>query len=100
MELLEEAEIVLVEQADVFDLVLEDRDALDADAPGEARVAFGVVADGFEHRRMHHAAAADLDPPGPLAHRAARAVALPAAQVDFGARLGVRKEARAEAHAR
>ena len=41
---------------------------------------------------MHHAAAAELDPPGLLAHRAAGAVALPAAEVDFRARLRVRKK--------
>ena len=56
----------------------------------------GVVADRLEHRGVHHAAAEDLDPAGLLAHRAAGAVALPAADVDFGARLGVREEARAE----
>ena len=35
-----------------------------------------------------------------LAHRAAGALALDAADVDFGARLGVGEEARAEAHLR
>src|SRR6185312_8946539 len=100
LELLEEAQVVLVEEPDVFDLVFEDGDALDADAPREARVPLGVVADGFEDGRMHHAAAAELDPAGLLAHRAAAAVALPAAQVDLRARLGVREEARTEPHPR
>src|SRR6185436_13739576 len=98
--LFKKSQVVLVEQPDVLDLIFEDRDALDADAEGEAGVALRVVPDGLEHRGMDHAAAAELDPPGLFAHRAALAVALPAAQVDLGARLGVREEARAEADAR
>src|SRR3989442_2665887 len=98
--LLQESQVVLVEQPDVFDLIPQNRDALDADAPREAGVALGIVADRFEHRRVHHAAAAHLDPAGLLAHRAARAVALPATQIDFGARLGVGEETRPEPHTR
>ncbi len=48
---------------------------------------FRVVADRLEDRWMHHPAAAQLDPPGSLAHRTTGAVALPAAEVDFRARL-------------
>src|SRR6476619_5285967 len=89
--LFEKSEIVLVEQPDVFHSIPQNRDALEAEDPREAGISLRVVADRLEHRRMHHAAAAQLDPSGPLAHRAAGAVALPAAQVDFGARLGVGK---------
>ena len=71
-ELLEEAQVVLVEQADVVDAVLQHRDALDAEAEREAGDLLGVVADGFEHRRVHHAAAEDLEPAGVLADAAAR----------------------------
>src|SRR5918996_464083 len=46
---------------------------------------------------MHHAAAKNLDPTGSLADRAAGTLASDAADIDLGARLGVRKEARAEA---
>src|SRR5262245_23086850 len=92
-ELLQEPEVVLVKQPDVADLMPEDRDPLDAEAPGEPGVFLCVVTDRLEHRRVHHAAAADLDPAGPLAHLAAGAVALPAADVDLGAWLGVREEA-------
>src|SRR5215467_13322163 len=98
-ELFKKSQIVLVEQPDVFDLVLQNRNALDADAPRESRVALRIVADGFEDRRVHHAAAAHLDPSALLAHGAAGAVALPAAQVDLRARFGVRKETRTETHA-
>src|SRR4029077_4431898 len=83
-----------------LDLILQDRDAFDADAPREAGVALRVVADGFEHRGVHHAAAAELDPARLLAHRAAAAVALPAAQVDFRARFRVWEEARTKADTR
>src|SRR5439155_18300572 len=99
-ELLEESEIVLIEQPDVFHLILQDRDELDADAPGEAGVALGVVADRFEHCGMHHAATAHLDPSGLLAHGAAHAVALPATEVDFGARLRVWEKTWPDPHPR
>src|ERR1043166_1721729 len=46
-ELLEEAKIVLVEQPDVLDLIFENRNPLDADAPREAVIAFSVVADPY-----------------------------------------------------
>src|SRR5947199_4044774 len=92
-ELLQESQIVLVEQPDVLDLAAQDRDALDADAPREAGVLLGIVADRLEHGGVHHAAAQDLDPAASFAHRAAGAVARPAADVHFGARLGVREEA-------
>src|SRR5476651_1498456 len=95
-ELLEESQIVLVEQPDVLDLIAENRDALDADAPREAGVFLRVVAHRLEHRRVDHAAAEDFDPAALLAHRAADAVARPAADVHFGARLRVREEARTE----
>src|SRR5439155_6700183 len=46
--LLQKPEIVLVEQPDVLDLVPQDRDTLDADAPREAGVFLGVVAHRLE----------------------------------------------------
>ena len=72
--LLQETKIVFVEQPDVIDAVLQHGDALDAHAEREAGVALGVVADGFEDRGVHHAAAADLEPARPLADRAAFAL--------------------------
>ena len=74
-ELLEEAQVVLVEQPDVVDAVLQHRDALDAHAEREAGDLLRVVADRFEHGRMHHAAAEDLEPAGLLADAAAAAAA-------------------------
>src|SRR5262249_18877562 len=98
--LLEESKVVFEEQSNVRDLMTEDRDAFDADAPGEARVPLRVVADGLEDRRMDHAASTQLDPAGLLAHRASASAALPAAHVELCARLGVREEACAEPHSR
>src|SRR5689334_10972133 len=96
-ELLQEPEVVFVKEADILDLVLENRNPFDADPPREAGVALGVVADRLENSRVHHAAAANLDPACPLAHRASIPLAPPAAQVDFGARLRVGKEAGSKA---
>src|SRR3954469_5276422 len=98
--LFQKPKIVLVEQSNVFDLILEDSDAFDADAPRKSGVAFGIVADGLEYGRMHHAASADLDPPGFLAHLAPASVALPATQIDFRAGLRIREETWTESNSR
>src|SRR3954454_7954227 len=77
-ELLQEAQVVLVEHPQVGDAVLEEGDPLDPHAEGEALHALGVVAvlgDVAEHVRVDHAGAEDLDPTRALAQRAARAVA-------------------------
>src|SRR5262249_12534693 len=91
-----EPQVVLVKQPDILDLIPKDSDALNADPPGETGVPLGVVADSLEDGWMDHAAAADLDPTGLLAHRAAVPVALPAAEIDFSAGLRVREEARSK----
>ena len=61
-ELLEEAQVVLEEEADVVDAVLEHGHALDAHAERPARDLFRVVADVAQHVGMHHARAQDLEP--------------------------------------
>src|SRR5579883_1946755 len=73
-ELLEEAQVVGVEVADVVDAVAQQREALDAESPREAGVAFRIVADAGQHLRVHHARPQHLDPAGALAHAAAAAV--------------------------
>src|SRR5437763_4451067 len=80
--LFEKAQIVFEKQPDVLHPVAQDGHALDADPPCESGVALRIVAHRFEYRGMDHPAAEDLDPAGPLAHRASRAVALPAADED------------------
>src|SRR3954451_9005549 len=97
-ELLQEAQVVLEQDADVGHAVAQKSDALDAHAEREALHAFGVVAvvlDEAEHVRVDHPGAEDLDPAGALAERVARAVrhvalaaAVEARDVDLDARLG------------
>src|SRR5438128_494132 len=60
--LLQKPHIILVEQPDVADPIANHRDAFDAEAEGPAGPDFGIVADVFKHRGMHHAAAGDLEP--------------------------------------
>src|SRR5947207_13620356 len=93
-ELFQEPQIVLEEQPDVVHLISEHRDAFDADTPGKSGKALGVVANRLEHRRVHHSASENFEPAGFLAERASGAVTGPATDVDFRARLRVRKKAR------
>src|SRR5665648_536940 len=94
-ELPQEADVVVVEQAQVGDAVLEHRHALDAHAEGEAADLLGVVIDELVDCRVDHAGAHDLEPAGVLAGAAALAAAELAAHVDLDARLGEREEVRA-----
>src|SRR5213593_872958 len=93
-ELLQKPQIILEEQSNVADLVPQHRHALYAEPPCETGDLLRVVSNRLEDRRVHHAAPSELDPAGPLAHLTPLAVALPAADVDLRARLGVRKKAR------
>ena len=71
----------------------EHETALDPHAEREPGVHLGIDARGLQHVRVHHAAAAPLDPA-----RAALEGGVP--EVELGARLGEREEARAQAHLR
>src|SRR5579863_8512425 len=95
-ELAQKGEMVLIEASDVRDAVLEHGDPFDSQAEGESRVRFRIDPAVLEHPGMHHAAAEDLDPPGPLAHGTAPGAADEAGDVDLGAGLRERKEARSE----
>ena len=75
-------------------------DALDAHTEGKTTYFLGVVAHGLEHVRMHHARAQDLEPTGVLADPTAAAAAKHARDVDLGARLDEREEARPQANLR
>src|SRR5258705_5075966 len=97
-ELAQEAEIVLEEQAHVVDAEFHQAGALDDDAESEALVFFGIVFDRAHHVRMDHSAAQHLGPSRMLADRASGAVAQEASDIEFRARLGERKVARAKAH--
>src|SRR5579875_1367023 len=106
-ELLQEANVVVVEQAQVGDAVLEHGDALDAHAEGEALHPVGVVAvvlDVGEHVGIDHPGTEDLDPRRALAQRAALAIggdaagAVEARNVGLDAGLGEGEEVRSQAH--
>ena len=104
-ELREEPRVVFEHQADVGDAVAEHRDALDADAEGEAGVRSGSMPQCLEDDGVDHPAAENLDPAGVLADAAARARAVgllaeDAADVDLGAGLDEGEVARAKAHRR
>src|SRR6185312_13477307 len=90
-ELLEETQVVLEERAQIGNTVAQHREALHAEAEGEAGVALRVDAAVPQHVRMDHAAAEHFQPAG----RTVRGVP---ADVHFGRRLGEREIAGAEAH--
>src|SRR5262245_58375841 len=106
-ELLQEADVALVEQTDVRDAVLDHRHALDARAERETADLRGVVddfpevlVDRFEDRGMHHSRTEDLDPAGLFAHAApgAPAFAGRTAHVDLHGGFRVGEVGRTEAN--
>src|SRR5882724_11468782 len=102
-ELPEEAHIVLEKDLDIVDAVLQHREAVDADAEGEAADFFRVVIDEAVDGRIDHARAEELDPRGALAFRTSAAVrsagsaAERAGDVELDGRLGQREIAGSEA---
>src|SRR2546427_6294367 len=88
--LFQKPQIILVEQPDVVDAIADHGDALDAEAEGPAGPHFRIVADVFEHLRMHHAATGNLQPF--LAHLARERTG----EINLEARLGVAEVVRAE----
>src|SRR3954454_19013035 len=109
MELLQDADVVLEELAQVGDAVLEHRDPLDPHAEREALHEIRVIAvrlDEAEDVGIHHPRAQDLDPARSLADRVpravrelARATAVKARDVDLDARFREREEAGAKSRA-
>ncbi len=106
-ELIQEAHVAGVEEADVGDAVEDHGDALDAHAEGEAADVFvwgGVeaeaeafVADGSEDGGVDHAAAEEFDPAGVFAFAAALAGAEDAGDLYVGGWLGEGEEGGEEA---
>src|SRR5271166_2614283 len=89
--LLQEAHVALVEQLDLFHLILQDRDALHAHSErksADLRRVVTVLLHKIEDVRIHHAAAQQLDPAAELALAAAFAAAENAAHLHVGAGLG------------
>src|SRR5271165_6029082 len=87
----EPAQIRFEERAQIGRAVFEHRHAIEAEAEREALVALRIDAAHFQHTRMHHARAAELQPviAGAEFDRAAGTVAI---DVPLDARLGERKE--------
>src|SRR5882672_8391650 len=86
-ELLQEAQVGFVEEADVVDVVLQHRHALDAESPRVAVPLRGIDPSVAQHLRVDHAAAADLEPPLVPAALAPHAVADTARDVELEAGL-------------
>ncbi len=84
--LLQKPEVIVVEQADVLDAVLQQRDPVDTETERPAGIAFGVVADRLEDGGVHHAAPAQLQPG-----------AVGTADVELGRRFGEREVGRTQA---
>src|SRR5207244_10716865 len=82
-----EANVVLIKQAQVLDVVLQQRHPLDSETPGVAGVTIRVDATVAPDLRMDHAAAAGLQPSGTTAAEAPLAEAPPARQVELADRL-------------
>ena len=81
LKLLQEIQIIIKKQAQIVDAVAQHGKAVEADAEGEAGVAFGVDVHILQDIGVYHAAAADFQPFAVVAH-----------DVDFGGRLGKREE--------
>ena len=70
--------------------------AIDAEAEGEAAPLAAVDADGLEHRRVEHPAAAEFDPPAEGAGATSRTATDRAGDLELGRRLGEGEVARAQ----
>src|SRR6185312_2156973 len=90
-ELLEEAQVVLEERAQVGHYVAQHREALHAQAEGEAGVALRIDAAVRQHVRVHHAAAQHFQP-------ARLTVGSLPANIHLGRGFGEGEVAGAEAH--
>src|SRR5882672_2754539 len=102
-ELPEEAHVVLEKDLNIVDAVFQHREAVDADAEGEAADLFRVVIHEAVDGGIDHARAEEFDPRGALAFRTGAAVrsagsaAERAGDVELDGRLGERKIAGPEA---
>src|SRR4051812_47302087 len=86
-ELFKETQIVSIELANIINIVLEQANALGAEPAREAADLVWVIAAVPQHGRMHHTAAADLQPAAVLTDSAALTFADKTANIQLGARL-------------
>ena len=73
LKLLQESDIVIAEMADVVDPIAHQGAAVNAHPRGKTGIFRGIISAIFQHHRVHHAAAEDLQPAGFLANAAALA---------------------------
>src|SRR5438034_722459 len=85
----EEAHVALEEGTDLVDAVADHRNPLEPEAEREPLPLLRVVADGLEHVRVDHPAAAELDPARERADTTTLAVTEDAAHRQLRRRLGV-----------
>src|SRR3989442_15685605 len=83
LELLQEAQVGFVEEADIVDVVLEHRHPLDAESPRVAVPLRGIDPAVAQDFRGHPAATADLEPSLVAAALAAESPALSAAYLQL-----------------
>src|SRR2546426_7243356 len=98
LELLEDAQVVLEQRADVRDVELDHRHAIQTHAEGETAPFIGIDADVAQDLRMDHPAAEDLHPARLGAGAASGPFAEHTRHIHFGRRLGEGKVARPHAH--
>src|SRR3569623_2909325 len=95
--MVEPAHIALEHLAQVADAVFQQRDAVDAHAPGEALIDIGIDAAIPQHVRMPHAAAENLQPVFAFAETN-YVLAAATLDINFHRRFGEREERRTESH--
>src|SRR5690625_1746280 len=88
LKLMQKALIVFVKQTNIVDAVFQHRDALDSHAKCEPIHLFRIVADHFQHFRMHHARSEYFNPTFVGTHSATVTVAHHARYVHFCTRFG------------
>ena len=88
LELVQEADVVLAEHAQVLHHILQVGDALHAKAESVAAIDGAVDAAGLKHGGIHHTATQNLDPTRVLAETAALATAQHTRDVHLGTGLG------------
>ena len=96
LELLEEADVVVVEETKVVDAVTDHCKTFNAKAEGKAGDGFGIVADVLEDGGIDHARTADFNPAGAFADAAACTATDHAAGIGFDGRFGEGEMMRAE----
>ncbi len=87
LELFQEPDIVLVKKSHVVDLVLEQRNTLEAHTKGKSLVFIGIDTAHLENMGMNLTATEDLDPTLALAETATLAVAIKAGYIHLSRRL-------------